>query len=521
VAGALLNSSLRPFAGNADREEWRLGRLVSPAGLLGCVTVLLKLIETYRGIICRFQDLLQQGPLRLALKQGDRTWSYGDLDKAAEGLAARLVTAGVRPGDAVGVEAVRAPRTVVALLAILKAGAAYVPLGPENPPSRLAAIVEAAGIGVVVGQMPSLSGLSLTEIDAEGDYPAGDFALAPAEDPEALAYVMFTSGSTGQPKGVLVPHRAILRLVVNQSYIRLGEDERILQASPVTFDAATLEIWGALLNGGALVFPEEEAVSLRALGETIRREGITTLWLTAGLFHAMADERPADFAPLRQLLTGGDVVSPARVRRVLQACPGLMVFNGYGPTENTTFTAVHSITPEDAASDRPIPIGRPIDGTEVHVLGPDLAPVPPGAEGELCVSGTGLALGYLGAPQLSEGKFVAAPWDPSVQLYRTGDLVREDEAGVLHFSGRIDTQVKVRGFRIELGEVEATLESVPGVGQVAVVAIAGADAADKMLVAYVTGTAAPDELLAPISLRGCRRMPCPPASCPSMPCHST
>ena len=469
---------------------------ISSRSSFGVLTVLLKLIETYKGVVGRFLEVLGRGPERIALKQGARSWSYRDLDSAANGLAARLVAAGVRPGDAVGVEAVRAPRTVVALLAVLKVGAAYVPLGRENPPSRLAAIVEAAGLGVVVGRLPALSGLGLTELDADGESPDGDFTAVPSDDPEALAYVMFTSGSTGQPKGVLVPHRAILRLVVNQSYIRLGDDERILQASPVTFDAATLEIWGALLNGGALVFSEDETVTLRGLGEAIRREGITTLWVTAGLFHAMADERPADFAPLRQLLTGGDVVSPARARRVLEACPGLMLFNGYGPTENTTFTAVHPISLEDVASDRPIPIGRPIDGTQVHVLGPDLVPVPPGAEGELCASGSGLALGYLGAPDLSAGRFVSAPWDSNVKLYRSGDLVREDEQGLLHFRGRIDTQLKVRGFRIEPGEIEATLEAVAGVGQAVVVAVARADAADKLLVAYFTGSACPEDLSA-------------------------
>lgn len=455
----------------------------------------------FQDIASRFRFIVERGPGRIALKQGDLTYTYQDLHDASDRLAARLVAAGVRPGDAVGVEAARAPRMAVALLAILKVGAAYVPLGPDDPPARLAAIIGAAGVKTVVGRILALRGLDLTELDAEGGGPAGGLDMSPADDPEAPAYVMFTSGSTGPPKGVVVPHRAILRLVVDQGYMRLGEDERILQASSVTFDAATLEIWGALLNGGALVFPEDGAVTLRGLGETIRREGITTLWVTAGLFHAMADERPADLAPLRQLLTGGDVVSPARARKVLEACPGLTLLNGYGPTENTTFTAVHPITAEDVSSLRPIPIGRPIDGTEVHVLGPDLAPVPAGAEGELCVSGRGLALGYLGAPELSAERFVAAPWDPALRLYRTGDLAREDPDGLLHFLGRSDTQLKVRGYRIEAGEIEAALEAVPGVSQAVVVAVAGADAADRMLVAYVTGTAAPQGLRAHLAQR--------------------
>jgi amino acid adenylation domain-containing protein len=433
-------------------------------------------------------------PDAAALTQGARTLSYADLDAAATALARQLADQGVQPGDLVGVAAKRGLGGIVALLGIVKAGAGYVPLADYFPADRLRLMVAQSGIRHVVGHLPALSGLGLAEIAMQGladQRASGGFAPAAPLDGHAVAYVMYTSGSTGVPKGVVVPHRGILRLAGPQDYMTLGPDSRILQNSPLAFDAATLEIWGALLNGGTLVIAQDDALSLSALGTTLREGRITTLWLTAGLFHAMADETPEAFAPLTHLLTGGDVVSPARVARVMEACPGLVVINGYGPTENTTFTCCHIISRAEAESGDPLPIGRPLRGTGIHILDAAMQPVPTGETGELYTSGRGLALGYLGRDDLTGAKFVTAPWDPAVLLYNTGDLVRQDAKGLVHFLGRADAQVKIRGFRIELGEVEAALESHPAVKRAVVLATSVGGQHDKVLAAYLLFHAAP------------------------------
>ena len=395
---------------------------------------------------------------------------------------------GVRVGHLVGVTAKHGLDVIVALLGTLKAGAGYVPLPDYFPADRLRSTAMQSGLGIVIGHIPALTGLGLSEIAMENladQRPEGRFVPDAALTGASVAYVMYTSGSTGTPKGVVIPHRGILRLVGAQDYMTLGPDSRILQNSPVAFDAATLEIWGALLNGGTLVIADDDALSLSALGRTLHDQRITTLWLTAGLFHAMADETPEAFAPLTHLLTGGDVVSPARVARVMAACPDLAVINGYGPTENTTFTCCHPITRAEADSGAPLPIGRPIRGTGIHVLNDALHPVPVGEVGELYASGRGLALGYLGRDDLTAEKFISAPWDPALMLYRTGDLVRQNAAGLVHFVGRLDGQVKIRGFRIELGEIETALESHPGVKRAVAVATTLGGQDDKVLAAYL------------------------------------
>lgn len=420
-----------------------------------------------------------------ALVQGALEISYADLDRLSDVLAQRLIAQGAGPGALVGVAATQDAGTIISLLAILKAGAGYVPLPLYYPDARLRLMAADAQLVLVVGSVPALADTDIRQTSFDWQTCTETTApTLPTPDGSSVAYVMYTSGSTGTPKGVVVPHRAILRLVQGQDFMALGPDERILQNSPIAFDASTLEIWGALLNGGTLVLPEDTSGSLRALGAVIRDQRITSMWLTAGLFHAMADARPGDFAPLRQLLTGGDLVSPASVAKVMAACPALTVINGYGPTENTTFTCCHTITRAEAELGMPLPIGKPISGTDVFVLGADLQPVAAGEAGELFAAGEGLALGYLGRPDLTAEKFIPAPWDAEILLYRTGDLARQDADGVVQYLGRIDTQVKIRGFRIELGEVEAALEAQAGIKQAVVVSRVGADHADKMLVAY-------------------------------------
>ncbi len=286
--------------------------------------------------------------------------------------------------------------------------------------------------------------------------------------PRALAYVIYTSGTTGQPKGVLVEHRSILRLVLDTNYIRLGPSDRILMTGALSFDASTFEIWGALLNGGALCRPPERGVLDPAVMKAlIREQGITTLWLTASLCHQLADADLTLFAGLKHLLAGGEKLSAPHFARIRAAHPGLTVINGYGPTENTTFTTCHVIE-RDYPQD--IPIGRPIANTQVYLLDGRFGLVPPGAAGEICAGGDGLARGYLNDPALTEEKFIAHPFRPGERLYRTGDLGRWREDGVVEFIGRRDLQVKIRGFRIELGEIETRLRQQEGVRAAAVLA---------------------------------------------------
>ena len=293
--------------------------------------------------------------------------------------------------------------------------------------------------------------------------------------------MFYTSGSTGTPKGVVIRHRGISRLALGGGFIDFTADDSFLQAAPISFDAATLEIWMPLLHGGRVVLTGESGPSLSSIARAIREQGVTCLWLTAGLFQTMVDEHLADLKGLRYLLAGGDVLSPAHVRRAFEALPGTRLVNGYGPTENTTFTCCHRITRGDL--DRPsIPIGRPVGNTTVHILDPLMRPVPVGVPGELFTGGDGLALGYLNHDELTAAKFPNHP--DHGRLYRTGDLCRWLADGTIEFIGRGDSQVKIRGFRIELGEIETHLANHPDVRQ-AKVAVRGDSAETKHIVAWV------------------------------------
>ena len=316
--------------------------------------------------------------------------------------------------------------------------------------------------------------------------PSDEANLLPGGGPTSLAYVMYTSGSTGRPKGVMVENRAIVRLVRHTNFCNFGTDEVFLQFAPVSFDASTLEIWGPLLNGGKLVIMPPQATSLEDLGRTIRGHGVTTLWLTSGLFNLMVEQRLEDLAPLRQLLAGGDVLSPRHVRAVLESLPDCRLINGYGPTENTTFTCCHTMRHGDRVPES-IPIGKPISNTQVYILDEEMNPLPPGQTGELYAAGDGVARGYLNNPEATTEKFVPDPFAPSEneRMYRTGDLARWREDGVIEFLGRIDTQVKVLGHRIEPGEVEAVLRMNKDVSQICVVADSGENGSRRLVAYYV------------------------------------
>jgi amino acid adenylation domain-containing protein len=370
----------------------------------------------------------------------------------------------------------RSPELIVALLGILKAGGAYVPADSAYPRERLAFMMQDTGAPVLLTEQGLLSRIpagaaKVICLDADWEMIARESRENPAVNvkAESLAYIMFTSGSTGTPKGVAIPHRAVNRLVLNCNWIRLGPGSRIAQISNVAFDAATFEIWGALLNGGMLVgISQAIALSPRDFAHELHEQQISAMFLTAALFNQLAAEAPGAFVGMDTLLAGGEPLDPKWVRSVLNNQPPQRLLNGYGPTENTTFACCHLIgsVPEGATS---VPIGRPVSNTNICVLDENLMPVPIGVAGELYAGGDGLARGYWNRDVLTRERFVPNPFgSDSERLYRTGDRVRWLQDGTIEFLGRIDGQVKIRGFRIELGEVETVLGTHPDIRECAV-----------------------------------------------------
>ncbi|WP_335944804.1 non-ribosomal peptide synthase/polyketide synthase [Pseudomonas sp. G166] len=448
-----------------------------------------------------FEAQVQRRPEATAVQDGDHSLSYRQLDHYAEQLANWLAEHGVRPGDRVALRLDRGPRLVATILAILKNGAAYVPIDTATPLERQRTLLHDCGSAWLLTDEPPSSVLDPTVRHLalaawENALAQGSLATPrqhPSVSAEATAYVMYTSGSTGAPKGVQVPHRAVTRLVRNNGFAEFNAQDRIALAANPAFDASTLEIWGALLNGGCLVVcPRDTLLDAARFNEHLLHHEVSVLWLTAGLFHQFAEPLAPAFRNLRYLMVGGDVLDPRRIAQVLRHSPPQHLLNGYGPTESTTFATTHRITLEDALNGD-IPIGKPIGNTQVYVLDEQRRPLPIGVAGELYIGGDGLALGYLNQPQLSEQRFVPNPFQPGSRLYRTGDLARWRADGVLMFLGRNDFQVKIRGFRIELGEIEAQLKALPEVSEAVVLA----DAQQRLL-AYFTATTTqePSELRA-------------------------
>ncbi|HWM25444.1 MAG TPA: non-ribosomal peptide synthetase [Chthoniobacterales bacterium] len=452
-----------------------------------------------RNIAELFEAEAQRRPDAVAVVFGPDQIIFSELNRRANRLGRHLQARGVVPDTPIGLYLERSIEMIVALLAILKAGGAYVALDPTYRPERLALMLENADVPLLLTEKRLKDGLpdykgTLVFVDEQ---PAAidrqsseNFSSGAGID--HLAYLSYTSGSTGVPKGVAIPHRGVVRLVKSGGFAEMGEGEVFLQMAPVGFDASTFEIWGALLNGGRLVVMPPGTPSLEELGLALRQNSVTTLWLTAGLFHLMVDERLDDLRGLRQLLAGGDVLSPEHVRRAVEALPDCKIINGYGPTENTTFTCCHTIDRADAGQGA-IPLGRPIGNTTVYILDEAMEPVPVGATGEMYLGGDGLAREYWRQPELTAASFLPDPFSktPGARLYKSGDLGRWRTDGVIEFAGRRDDQVKVSGYRIELGEIETALRQHEKVRDAAV-AVRERRAGSREFVAYVIPAARPE-----------------------------
>ncbi|MBP2314308.1 non-ribosomal peptide synthetase [Azospirillum soli] len=440
-----------------------------------------------------FAAVVARWPVQTAMIEGDTRLDYQTLDRMTDHMAAALRRVGVVPGHRVGLALPRGADGVAAMLAILKCGAAYVPLDLAYPQERLSYMVEDASIAHVIARSDAVAhwdqdgGFAgrarILDIDALRIAPEEGAGPSVSAGPADPAYVMYTSGSTGRPKGVAVPQEGILRLVLDPGYVTVGPESRVLHASSVSFDASTFEVWAPLLSGGTLVIHPGGPFDLAALLATVENCRVDTTWLTAGALDGLVALGPVLPNALRQLLTGGDVVSAAAVRKLYDHNPALTIINGYGPTENTTFTCCHVI-PRDHDPAAPLPVGRPIRGTAVEILDDTGRPAGIGVPGELVAIGRGVGLGYLNQPDQTAERFsFDCPYGLS-RSYRTGDLARWRPDGRIDFLGRMDGQVKIRGFRIELGEVEKALAGAPGVAEAAVT-VHGAEAGSKFLVGWV------------------------------------
>lgn len=441
-------------------------------------------------------EIAAETPDAIALRDADIALSYRQLDEQANQLARALRRAGVRHESAVGIFVERSAQAILAMVGILRAGGVFVPLSTEWSGERLRLLIEQAEIEHVVGAAegrPQTAASHITWIDLTtvARQPADVPLPPPVRHPDTLAYIMFTSGSTGVPKAVGVTHQAVHRLVADTDYVQFDARDVVAQIADIAFDGSTFEIWGALLHGATLqIVDRATAVEAGALGKLLVDDGVTMAFLPTSLFHQLASDQAAIFRPLRYLIVGGERLDPANSRKVLAAGVKRLV-NGYGPTETTTFATAHPVQrlPAEATS---IPIGKPILGVECFVLDEHLQPVSPGEAGELFIAGSGLARGYINDPALTAARFLPHPFaeQPGQRVYRTGDMVRWLPSGAIDFLRRNDQQLKIRGHRVEPAEIEAVASQHPEVGQAVIVVdqseAAGTGTKDPSLICYLT-----------------------------------
>lgn len=426
---------------------------------------------------------------RMAIVTDGETWTYAELNRAANRLARKLLRHRTRQEVPIALLAGRGPLMVAAQLAVMKCGAAYLPIEPDAPPERMALLLADSGAEILLREPgKDAAGLSVpVMLDLAIPDDGSSINVRAAITPDDPVYVMYTSGSTGRPKGVVALHRGVTRLVRDALYYSPDAGDSVLQLSNYAFDGATFDFYSALANGLTLCIPDQDTLlDPRALAEFVERHGANISFITTALFNRVVDEAPEMLASFRRLYFGGQECSLPHVRRAMaRMAPGSLV-HVYGPTECTTFATWHTVEAEDLRDDAVrLPIGRPVAHTRCLLLDRHRMLVPPGIPGELYIGGAGLAQGYLGQPELSAERFVASPFDPAERLYRTGDLCVQRADGAIEFLGRLDGQVKVRGFRIELGEVEHHLGTCPGVEKVHVMPRRN-DAGNTELAAYFT-----------------------------------
>ncbi|BEN27727.1 non-ribosomal peptide synthetase [Serratia marcescens] len=447
-----------------------------------------------------FEQWAQRTPDAVAVVNDRDSLSYAQLNAHANQLAHQLIAQGVRPGDRVATSFERSVSLVIAQLAILKAGGAYVPLDPHLPVARQAWIIGDSGASLILCDRDidrEIAGeIACLRIDRLRQNPTHDPAVPRAGD--APAYIMYTSGSTGTPKGVMVTHQGILRLAINNRFASFERGDRFAFAANPAFDASTLEMWGALLNGASLaIIAPEVLTEAEALAAALVRQGINVLFLTTSLFNQYAHSIAATLAQLKYLLSGGEAADPHAFARMLKEAGPVRLINAYGPTECTVFATTATIERVDPW--QRLPIGRPIGNTRIYLLDEHGQPVPLGATGEIYIAGPGVALGYLNRAELTAERFLADPFNPGERMYRTGDLARYLADGNIDYLGRNDRQVKIRGFRIECGEIEARVAGHPAVREAVVDVLGEAD--NKRLVAWVVPEADADRQTLAVTLR--------------------
>ncbi|NOQ24952.1 MAG: amino acid adenylation domain-containing protein, partial [Bacteroidales bacterium] len=431
-----------------------------------------------------FEEQVKQFPDKLALEYKNKTFTYQELNEESNKVANCLRKRNVFNEQLIGLMVNRSPEMIIGILGILKSGGAYVPIDPEYPKERINHLIKDSGVTILL----STEGFEKT-FDFSGEIILLDGAIVNKSSinfniiknaSNNLAYVMYTSGSTGQPKGVEVEHKNVVRLVKNTNYFPFSQGHKILQTGAPVFDATTFEIWGALLNGGCLHIPDNDVImNAELFGKCVKENSITTVWLTSSLFNLLANQDINTFSSLSYLLVGGDVLSVKYINKVKEANKKLVLINGYGPTENTTFSTTFKIEREYIGS---IPIGKPISNSTAYILDKHNKIQPIGVSGELLVGGDGIARKYLNNPELTREKFIPHPFKEGERLYKTGDLAKWLPDGNIEFLGRIDHQVKIRGFRIEVGEIEHVLLKHENIKESVVLALE--NNGDKYLCAY-------------------------------------
>ncbi|AOL97666.1 Plipastatin synthase subunit [Bacillus subtilis] len=434
-----------------------------------------------------FEMQAEQTPNAVAIVSDTQVFTYEDLNSWANQIASVLQIKGVGPDSVVALLTGRTPELIAGMLGILKAGGAYLPIDSNLPVERIAYMLSDSRAALLLQSEKTekrLLGIECEQIIIEDIQKQGEAKnVESSAGPHSLAYIIYTSGSTGKPKGVMIEQRSVIRLVKNSNYITFTPEDRLLMTSSIGFDVGSFEIFGPLLNGAALHLSDQQTfLDSHQLKRYIEHQGITTIWLTSSLFNHLTEQNEQTFSQLKHLIIGGEALSPSHVNRIRNVCPEVSIWNGYGPTENTTFSTCLHIQKTYELS---IPIGRPVGNSTAFILNQWGVLQPVGAVGELCVGGDGVARGYLGRPDLTKEKFVPHPFAPGDRLYRTGDLARWLSDGTIEYVGRIDDQVKVRGYRVELGEIETALRQIDGVKEAAVLART-AQTGSKELFGYIS-----------------------------------